>query len=58
MRQGILKHSKNYDNAVKFIEFLLEEKVQKHIVNNTYEYPIVDGVDPHPLIKELEYEHR
>jgi len=50
---GILKHSKNYDNAVKFIEFLLEEKVQKHIVNNTYEYPIVDGVDPHPLIKEL-----
>lgn len=50
---GILKYSKNYDNAVKFIEFLLEPEVQKHIVNNTFEYPIVEGVDPHPLIKEL-----
>ena len=50
---GILKYSKNYDNAVKFIEFLLEPEVQKHIVDNTFEYPIVEGVDPHPLIKEL-----
>ena len=31
---GILKNSPNYDNAVKFLEFLLTEEAQKHIINN------------------------
>ena len=41
---GILKHAPNKDNAVKLLEFLVTPEAQKHIVNNTFEYPIIDGV--------------
>ena len=41
---GILKSSKNTKNSEKFIEFLLSEIAQNHIVNNTYEYPVLSGV--------------
>ena len=50
---GILKNSPNYKNAIKFLEFLLEEESQRHIVSNTYEYPIIDDLDPSPIIKKL-----
>ena len=50
---GILKNSPNYKNAIKFLEFLLEEESQRHIVSNTYEYPIIDNLDPSPIIKKL-----
>tara|TARA_B100000427_G_scaffold322714_1_gene325117 strand:- start:1074 stop:2126 length:1053 start_codon:yes stop_codon:yes gene_type:complete len=48
---GVLKHSPNRENAEKFLEFLLSEEAQNHIVNNTFEYPILDSVKPHPLIE-------
>tara|TARA_B100000131_G_scaffold117769_1_gene114748 strand:+ start:186125 stop:187147 length:1023 start_codon:yes stop_codon:yes gene_type:complete len=50
---GILKNSKNYDNAIKYLEFLLEPEIQKHIVYNTFEYPIIKNLDPSPVIKNL-----
>ena len=48
---GILKHAPNKDNAIKLLEFLLTKEAQQHIVNNTYEYPMIEGVEPHELIK-------
>ena len=50
---GILKSSKNYDNALKFLEFMLSEKAQKHLVDNTYEYPVNTNVKPNPLIAQF-----
>tara|TARA_X000001036_G_scaffold438855_1_gene487866 strand:- start:9040 stop:10065 length:1026 start_codon:yes stop_codon:yes gene_type:complete len=50
---GILKSSPNSKNAIKFLEFLLSEEMQKNIVNNSYEYPILENIDPHPLIKNF-----
>ena len=50
---GVLKYSPNVKNAIQFIEFLLTKNAQQHIVNNTYEYPIIDDVKPHPLIEEM-----
>ena len=50
---GILKYSPNTKNAVKLLEFLLEPEAQSHIVNNTFEYPIINGVKPHKLIRKL-----
>ena len=47
---GVLKHSPNRENAEKFLEFLLSEEAQIHIVNNTFEYPVLETVKPHPLI--------
>ena len=50
---GILKHSPNKENAEKFLEFLLSEEAQIHIVNNTFEYPILSNVMPSPYIAQF-----
>ncbi len=51
---GVLKNAPNPDNAVKFIEFLLSPEAQEHIVNNTYEYPMLSNVvEPNELIAQF-----
>ena len=50
---GLMKNSPNKANAVKFIEFLLSDKAQEHIVNNTYEYPLSVNVAPSDLIAQF-----
>ena len=43
---GILKNSPNQANANLFLEFLLSKRVQKYMVDKSFEYPIVEGVQP------------
>ena len=43
---GILRNSPNPSNANLFLEFLLSERVQKYMVDKSYEYPIIEGVMP------------
>ena len=43
---GILKNSPNPANANLFLEFLLSKRVQKYMVDKSFEYPIVEGVQP------------
>jgi iron(III) transport system substrate-binding protein len=50
---GILRNSPNYKNAVKFLEFLLSPEAQKHIIYNTFEYSVLENVEPHPLIRKF-----
>jgi iron(III) transport system substrate-binding protein len=50
---GIIKSSKNYNNAIQFLEFMLSEKAQRHLVENTYEYPINKKVKPSALISQF-----
>ena len=50
---GVLKHAPNKANAIKLLEFLLTKEAQEHIVNNTFEYPMIDGVDPHELVAQM-----
>ena len=50
---GVLKNAPNKDNAIKLLEFLLTKEAQEHIVNNTFEYPMIDGVEPHALVKQM-----
>ena len=50
---GVLKNAPNKLNAIKLLEFLLTKEAQEHIVNNTFEYPMIDGVEPHPLVKQM-----
>ena len=50
---GILKHAPNKSNAIKLLEFLLTKEAQEHIVNNTFEYPMIDGVQPHELVAQM-----
>jgi len=39
---GVLKHAPNKANAIKLLEFLLTKEAQEHIVNNTFEYPMIE----------------
>jgi len=50
---GILKHAPNKANAIKLLEFLLTKEAQEHIVNNTYEYPMIEDVEPHKLVTQM-----
>ena len=50
---GVMKNSPHPENAVKFIEFLLSDEAQEHIVNNTYEYPLSSNVSPNELIAQF-----
>ena len=50
---GVLKNAPNAANAIKLLEFLLTKEAQTHIVNNTFEYPMIDGVEPHALVKQM-----
>jgi len=50
---GVLKNAPNKANAIKLLEFLLTKEAQEHIVNNTFEYPMIAGVEPHALVKQM-----
>jgi iron(III) transport system substrate-binding protein len=50
---GILKYAPNKANAIKLLEFLLTKEAQEHIVNNTFEYPMIEGVKPHELVAKM-----
>tara|TARA_B100000886_G_scaffold86257_1_gene56557 strand:- start:4117 stop:5145 length:1029 start_codon:yes stop_codon:yes gene_type:complete len=50
---GILKNSPNKKNAEMFLEFLLSEEAQTHIVNNSFEYPVINTIAPHPIIAKF-----
>ena len=43
---GILKNSPNPANANLFLEFLLSKRVQKYMVDKSFEYPIIEEVQP------------
>ena len=47
---GVLKYSPNKENAIKLIEYLLTPEVQSHIVNNTFEYPIIQNAESNKLV--------
>lgn len=42
---GILDTAPNADNARAFVEFLLSEEAQAYFATETYEYPVIEGVE-------------
>ncbi len=47
---GISKYSKNKQNAVRLIEFLLSSESQNWYASVNYEYPVIAGVPPSELV--------
>ena len=41
---GILSTSENRDNAERFLEFMLSQVAQQYFAGQTFEYPLVEGV--------------
>ena len=47
---ALVKGSPNKANAIKLVEFLLTPQSQEHFTNNTFEFPMINGVSPSPLV--------
>ncbi|MGB5868400.1 MAG: extracellular solute-binding protein, partial [Arcobacteraceae bacterium] len=47
---GVTKYSKNKDNAVKLLEFLVSPKAQSMFAEANYEYPVNKSVKPSALL--------
>jgi len=43
---GILSETKKPESAQKFVDFLLSGDAQSFFATDTYEYPLVEGIDP------------
>ncbi len=43
----------NEANALRFLEFLVSDKAQELFANETFEFPVVDGVARHPTLDAL-----
>jgi len=48
---GVTKYSKNKENAVKLLEFLVSPKAQSMYGKRNYEYPANQNVEPSELLK-------
>ncbi|HYH97474.1 iron ABC transporter substrate-binding protein [Hyalangium sp.] len=50
---GVLKSSKKADAARKLVAFLLDTEAQRHFAKETYEYPLLPGVEAAPALPSL-----
>ncbi len=50
---GLLKTSVHKENAERFLRFMLSSDAQEYFASETFEYPMVDGVEVHPELTPL-----
>ena len=50
---GVAAHAPNYDNAVKFLEYLVSDQAQQYFSAGNDEYPAVPGVGLSPSVAAL-----
>ena len=51
---GILKTADNPKNAEKFLNFMLSKVAQQYFAGQTYEYPLIEGVNKSRLLPEMD----
>ena len=51
---GTLSTADNRGNAERFIQFMLSPVAQQYFAGQTFEYPLIEGVKVHYLLKPLE----
>ncbi len=47
---ALVKGAPNKANAIALVDFLLSPEAQEHFTNNTFEFPMIAGVSPSPLV--------
>ena len=47
---ALIKGAPNKANAIALVDFLLSPESQEHFTNNTFEFPMIGGVSPNPLV--------
>jgi len=50
---AMLESSDSKDDAERFLEFMLSQEAQQYFADETYEYPLVEGVATNPLLPLL-----
>jgi len=50
---GILKSSTNEENAERFFNFMLSDVAQQYFAGQTYEYPLIEGIETNSLLTPL-----
>ena len=50
---GVIKTAPNPQNAVAFLEYLTSDEAQQQLANASFEFPAVEGVEPHPILAEM-----
>ena len=50
---GVLTHAPNRANAIRFLEYLTEDKAQSYFVDGNNEYPVVKGIAPTAAVNAL-----
>ncbi len=50
---GILRTSDKTDQARRFIDFMLSREAQQYFADETFEYPLIEGVETHPDLVPL-----
>lgn len=51
---GILENAENAENAERFLQFLLSTPGQQYFASQTFEYPVIEGINLTPLLPPLE----
>lgn len=49
---GVVKNAPNKENAIKLIEFLTSEEIQKFYASNSFEYPVHQTVAPDSTVSQ------
>ena len=47
---ALVKGAPNKANAIALVDYLLSAEAQEHFTNNTFEFPMINGVSPNPLV--------
>ena len=47
---ALVKGAPNKTNAIALVDYLLSPEAQEHFTNNTFEFPMIAGVSPNPLV--------
>jgi iron(III) transport system substrate-binding protein len=50
---GRLASGANAENALRFLEFMLSGEAQQYFADETFEYPLIEGVSVHPELTPL-----
>ncbi len=51
---GVIGGSDRTEDAERLVEYLLEEDAQRYFADETYEYPLVDGIEPTEDLEPLD----
>ena len=50
---AVLNNAPNRENAIRLLEFLVDDYAQETLIRDTQEYPVVEGVEPSSIVQSL-----